>query len=185
MEASDRLRGIAWSFVVAACLSYMVMAALTESFGVPIAVLSALVPSLAVPALVVLASRVQLDSSIACSFVAVSGMAVNASVLTVDEWRLGTRRRADSAYELYALVRARVGSLAATCGTSVAGAVPFLFLREEAGSLVKSLALVAAAGTGASFFVAVVVVPALVKAAPGLFSAFPLSDSRSYERKAP
>jgi Cu/Ag efflux pump CusA len=148
----------------------MATAALTESFGVPLLVMSTLPPSLAVPALILAAAGVPLDAASACAFVAVSGMAVNASVLVVNERRsrLDDAGRAGAA-DLYAVTRARLGSLAATCGTTVAGALPFLFLRGTDGALVRSLAFVAAAGTFASFFMALCMIPALARAAPRLF----------------
>ncbi len=173
MEYSRNLGGIAWSFALAALLAYMVTAAMTESFGVPLAVLSALPPSLAVPAILLAVSGVAIDASVACAFVAVSGMAVNASVLTVDErrlrWPLG---KAASMLDLYRLTRARSASLAATCGTSVLGALPFLMLSDSGNAMARSLAFVAATGTAASFFISITVVPALVSVVPGLFKTF-------------
>jgi multidrug efflux pump subunit AcrB len=170
MQVAERLGGVGSTFILAVVLSYMATAALTESFGVPLLVMSTLPPSLAVPALILAAAGVPLDAASACAFVAVSGMAVNASVLVVNERRsrLDDAGRAGAA-DLYAVTRARLGSLAATCGTTVAGALPFLFLRGTDGALVRSLAFVAAAGTFASFFMALCMIPALARAAPRLF----------------
>ncbi len=178
MEAAERLAGVGFTFIIAVALAYMATAAVTESFGAPLLVMSILPPSLAVPALILAVAGVPVDAASACAFVAVSGMAVNASVLVVEERRsrLDGNKRA-SASELYAITRARVGSLAATCGTTVAGALPFLFLHDSGGALVRSLAFVAATGTAASFFMALSVIPALARAAPRLFESFQYSDS--------
>lgn len=170
MEATARLQGAGWSFLLAAVFAYMVTAAVTESFGAPLAVLSSLPPSLAVPALLLFITRTPIDATVACAFVAVSGMVVNASVLTVDERRSCNPGGRASAADLYRIMRARFGSLAATSGTTVAGALPFLILSDSGSAMVRSLAFVAATGTAASFVMALTMIPALASVAPCLFS---------------
>ena len=169
IEAASRLREAGLTFLLAAAFACMVVAAVTESFGAAVAVLSALPPSLAVPALLLAASGTAMDATAACAFVAVSGMVVNASVLTVDERRSQCAGGPATVCDLYSLMRARFGSLAATSGTTVAGALPFLFLADSGSAMVRSLAFVAAAGTAASFLMALVIIPALASIAPALF----------------
>lgn len=182
LEAAALLRGAALSFICAAALAYMAVAALTESFGAPLAIVAVLPPSLAVPAILLRLAGAPLNAALACAFVAVSGMAVNASVLTVEERRAGAgagRGRAPSDRELYRVVRARLGSLLATSATSVAGSLPFLFMAGDAPSPARALAFVAATGTAASLVSALTLVPALARAFPGLFEAFNPERSRA------
>jgi len=181
IEAAGRLGGAGWSFLFAAAFAYMVTAVVTESFGAPLAVLSALPPSLAVPALLLFITGTPMDATVACAFVAVSGMVVNASVLTVDERRSQHSSGTAGALDHYRLMRARFGSLAATSGTTVVGALPFLFLSDAGSAMVRSLAFVAATGTAASFVMALTIVPALASAAPALFRGFDLSENRVKE----
>jgi len=184
VESARRLGNAGWSFLLAAALAYMASAAITESFGAPLAVLSALPPSLAVPALLLFISGTPMDAAVACAFVAVSGMAVNASVLTVDEWRAHGPGSAACARDLYRVTRSRIASLAATSGTSVAGSLPFLFLADSGGAMARSLAFVTATGTAASFLVAITVVPALAVSMPGLFRGF-IIDSEPFKEGRP
>lgn len=195
LEAADRIAGIGWSLLLAVLLVYMVTAAVTESFGAPLAILAALPPSLALPAIVRALGGASMNASVACAFVAVSGMVVNASVLTVDERRsrvalsrggpsscVGPSTRASPskrAGELYSITRSRVASLLATSGTTVAGALPFLFIAERGGSMAASLSFVAALGTATSFFTALCVIPSLAVVAPGLFNSLSLTDPGS------
>lgn len=175
LEAAALARAAALSFACAVALAYMVVAAVTESFGAPLAVMAALPPSLAAPALLLRLVGAPMNAAVACAFVAVSGMAVNASVLTVEERRAGVaagRGRVPSDRELYRVLRARLGSLAATSATSVAGCLPFLFMAEGASSSARSLAFVAATGTAASLIASLTLIPALARAFPGLFEAF-------------
>lgn len=175
LEAAAVMRGAALSFVCAAALAYMAVALVTESFGAPFAIIAVLPPSLAVPAILLRLADAPMNAALACAFVAVSGMAVNASVLTVEERRAGAaagRGRAPSDRELYRVVRARLGSLLATSATSVAGSLPFLFMPADASSPARALAFVAATGTAASLLAALTLVPALARAFPGLFEAF-------------
>jgi multidrug efflux pump subunit AcrB len=182
IEAAEKLGGVGFSFLVAALLSYMASAMVTESFGAPLVVLSSLPPALAVPALLMAATGKPMNAAIACAFVAVSGIAVNASVLTVEERRSDERRRSSrsmsvpaGAMDLYRITRARLGSLAATSGTSIAGALPLLVLSGSGDAMARALAFVTATGTAASFFVALTVVPAMARAWPRLFRNFALS----------
>lgn len=185
VEKAERLAGTGLAFALAAALAYMATAAVSESFGAPLAVMSALPPSLAVPGVMLALSGSPLAASSACAFVAVSGMTVNASVLTVEErrsWGAAKGSGRAGASDLYRITRNRLGALAATSGTSVAGALPFLFLSESAVG--RSLAFVSTAGSAAAFFVALTVIPALASAAPRLFDGFYLSDLRAKEGSA-
>ena len=185
IQSAESLDGAALSFAFAAVLAYMVIAFITESFGAPLVVLSSLPPSLAVPAILLFVTGTPVDAGIACAFIAVSGIVVNASVLTVDARRTDTRRLSSgnfpamirgsvpaSAMDLYRMTRIRIGALAATGGTSIAGALPFLFLLDSGGSMARSLAFVTATGTAASFIAALTVVPALARLLPGFFRNF-------------
>jgi len=176
IEAAERLRGISLSFAAAVALAYMAMAALSESFGLPLVALAAVPPSLALPALMLAAGRSPLDAPMACAFVAVSGVAVNASVLMADYIRKAKKNGpAASAMDLYRVVRSRIAIVSATAATTVVGAIPLLVLDPGDEGMVRALAFVTASGGAASFAAAVTVVPALAAAAPRLFDRFGLS----------
>jgi len=176
IEAAGRLRGISLSFAAAVALAYMAMAALSESFGLPLVALAAVLPSLALPALMLAACRSPLDAPMACAFVAVSGVAVNASVLMADYIRKAKKNGpAASAMDLYRVVRSRIAIVSATAATTVVGAIPLLVLDPGDEGMVRALAFVTASGGAASFAAAVTVVPALAAAAPRLFDRFGLS----------
>jgi predicted RND superfamily exporter protein len=53
--------------------------------------------------------------------------------------------------------------LLATNGTSVVGALPFIFLREGANTLIRTLSLITAFGVGASLFFSIIMIPALLR----------------------
>ena len=122
---------------------------------------SAVFPLLAVPALLLVAGGRSVDGSVACAFVAVAGLAVNASVLTVDEWRSLPPASARSARTVYRVLRARAASLAAVSATTVSGSLPLLFVTSAGNASARSLAFVTVFGVLSSFFAAVTVVPAL------------------------
>lgn len=176
IEAARRLSRSAWNLIAAVVLSYMALAALTESFGAPLAALAAVPPALAVPLLASTLAHGGLNGAAAAAFVAVSGVAVNASVLTVEERRSGGPRLPGAgARDVYRLTRSRAASLAATCGTTVAGAAPLLFLSDPLNASARALAFVTVLGTAASFVASLTVVPALAVLAPRLFDTWHLS----------
>jgi Cu/Ag efflux pump CusA len=118
---------------------------------------------MAVPA-VVLAAQGSFNTAAACAFVAVTGMAVNASVLLSGEiretsaggCRTGARR-------IYRALRKIFPTLAATAGTTLAGALPFLFLREDSNAMMKTLAMVTVLGVGSSSVFSVLLIPGFFK----------------------
>jgi multidrug efflux pump subunit AcrB len=146
-------------FVLALFLCYFVIASSRESFLFPFAVLAVVPPSLAFPALFM----ASLDAASASAFVAVSGMAVNAAVLIADT-------RGGSALGLYRVFRRRLPILAATRGTTIAGALPFLFLANSSASVVRSLSLVSALGVAASVLCSISLIPALASRFPRMFT---------------
>ncbi|MDR0583681.1 MAG: efflux RND transporter permease subunit [Treponema sp.] len=161
IKRAEALSGTYLSLLLALAFCYMVIASVNESFTMPLAVLSAVPPSLALPALCLALSGRPLNLAAACAFVAVSGMTVNAAVLCADGMR-GLPRTGvkEQSLCLYRLLRRKMPALLATAGTTIAGALPFLLLREQANETVRTLSLVSALGVAASCICAVCVVPA-------------------------
>jgi len=69
---------------------------------------------------------------------------------------------------VYRLLRGRLPALLATTGTTIAGALPFLFLREGNNALVRILALVTVLGVAFSFFCSLTLVPSLMNLYSGI-----------------
>jgi multidrug efflux pump subunit AcrB len=162
-EAIDQAKALsatALSLVLAVVFCYMIIAAINESFTVPLLVLSAIPPSLAIPALILALSGSSYNSAIACAFIAVSGMTVNAAVLCVDYLIKKTKNK-NSNLSIYLALRKKMPALLATTGTTVAGALPFLFLTEGANMLIRTLSLVGAIGVACSLIFSISLIPSL------------------------
>jgi Cu/Ag efflux pump CusA len=126
--------------------------------------------------LVVVLLEGSVNSAAACAFIAVSGMAVNAAVLTADSLRRSLRGASSySGFVLYRALRGRLPVLLSTTITTVAGAVPFLFLADGGTEILRSLAAVTALGVGASCLCSVTMLPAMAVLLPGLFRVFRFS----------
>jgi multidrug efflux pump subunit AcrB len=199
IRRAEALSGTALFFLLALVFCYMVIASVHESFGIPLAVLSAVPPSLAFPALGLALMGVPLNPAAAAAFVAVSGMAVNASVLSAGglgpflKFRNGGGagtggknaggKSPGGGFALYRGLREKIPVLLASGGTTVAGAIPFLFLREEANTLVRTLALVNALGVGASSLCSLCIIPALAVKYPKIFNSGSCSETSDLERR--
>jgi multidrug efflux pump subunit AcrB len=179
IRRAEALSGAVFLFFLALLFCYMVIAAVHESFGIPLAVLSVVPPSLAFPALCLALGGRPLNPAAACAFVAVSGMAVNASVLSVESLGSFLGRPGDRVFALYRGLRKTLPLILATGGTTVAGALPFLLLREEANVLVRTLSLVTALGVGASCFCSLIIIPALAVKLPKIFNSFSFTENHS------
>jgi multidrug efflux pump subunit AcrB len=159
LQSAEALSGSWKMFALALFLCYFVIASSRESFLFPFVVLAVVPPSLAFPALFM----ASLDGASASAFIAVSGMAVNAAVLVADT-------PGGSALGLYRVLRKRFPLLAATSGTTIAGALPFLFLARSSASVVRSLSLVSAFGVAASVLCSISLIPALASCFPRIFA---------------
>ena len=158
IRQAESLSGKFINFIWAILFCYMIIAAVKESFILPLIILSPIPFSLAVPVLILVLSGSPINAATACALVAVSGMTVSASVITAGElWRRGER----AIRPVYRILRGRLPALVAMTATTIVGALPFLFLREGANALVRMLALVSVLGVGASFFCSITLVPSL------------------------
>jgi multidrug efflux pump subunit AcrB len=108
------------------------------------------------------AAGFKMNAALISALIAVTGITVNASVLTVDALRILSppERRRFSA--VYRALRGRINALLATSGTTIAAALPFVFLPESANLVVKMLALVSALGVAGSCLASVTLIPAVM-----------------------
>ncbi|MCX7024139.1 MAG: efflux RND transporter permease subunit [Spirochaetes bacterium] len=169
VELERRSTAALWGFAVAVAFVYLILAALSESFGAPALALLVLPPAI-LPALAALAiGNGSLRVSGIGALVLLAGIAVNSSIIVVDEARargLGTRK--PGPLGVYRAVRSRAGALAATTLTAVAGAVPLVFAPGAGASFLRSIAAATAFGTVGAYTGAVFVLPAAISAFPGL-----------------
>ena len=148
------------SLLMAVIFCYMIIASINESFTLPLIVIAAIPPSLSIPALFLVLSGGAYNPAVACAFIAVSGMTVNAAVLCVD----GLRRLKGSGisiYGIYLAIRKKIPALLSTTGTTIAAAIPFLFLGEGANALIRTISLVGALGVAGSLVFSITLIPAL------------------------
>jgi multidrug efflux pump subunit AcrB len=163
IKQSEGLSATVLSLVMAIIFCYMIIASINESFTVPLFILSAIPPSLAIPAICLVLSGSAYNSAIACAFIVVSGMTVNAAILCVDGIRSRIQtRKTKSDLCIYLALREKLPALLSTTGTTVAAAIPFLFLTEGANTLIRTLSLVGALGVACSCFCSITVIPSLV-----------------------
>jgi len=163
IKQSEDLTATILSLIMAIIFCYMIIASVNESFTIPLIVLSAVPPSLAIPALCLALSGVSYNSAVACAFIAVSGMTVNAAILCVDSCKLRLQKiKTKNKLNIYCALRKKMPALLATTGTTIAGAVPFLFLTENANTLIRTLSLVGALGVTGSFLCSITIIPSLL-----------------------
>ncbi len=176
IKTAESLGDSVFLFILAVLFCFMVIASANESFGMPIAILSIIPPSLAVPAIAIVLLEGSINSASACAFIAVSGMAVNASVLTVDELKrsLGLSLHYNNSI-VYRALRTILPVLLSTTITTIAGAVPFLFLKDSSNAIIRSLSIVTTLGVAASCICSITLLPAMVKVWPSLFKSFKFS----------
>jgi multidrug efflux pump subunit AcrB len=160
IKQADNLSLTLMYLLLAILFCYMIMASINESFSLPLIVLASVPPSLSVPALFIAVLGNSYNSAIACSFMAVSGMTVNAAALCVDEIKKYPQAGI-TVQNMYSSIRRKIPALLATTGTTIAGSLPFIFLKEGANSLIQTLSLVNVLGVFGSFLCSITVIPAI------------------------
>jgi multidrug efflux pump subunit AcrB len=89
-------------------------------------------------------------------------MTVNAAVICVDSlYKMPCRGNKISLSSIYKALREKMSALLATTGTTIAGAVPFLFLGEGANQLIRTLSVVGALGVASSLIFSITIIPSL------------------------
>ena len=162
IRQSENISATVLSLIMAVIFCYMIIASVNESFGIPLLVLSAVPPSLAIPGIFLVISGSAYNSAVACAFIAVSGMTVNAAILCVDGFRSRILTKKDKTpLNIYLALREKAPALLSTTGTTVAAAIPFLFLTEGMNTLIRTLSFVGALGIACSFFCSITVIPSL------------------------
>jgi len=162
IKAAGKVSAQGGLFVLALLFCYMALAAFKESFTFPLAVLAVVPPSLSIPAFCIALRGYPLNSVSAAAFVAVCGIAVNAAALVAD----ALQHEKPGAQSWYRVFRRRLPVLAAATITTVAGAVPFLFIKSSAALVVKTISLVSALGVAVSALCAITLIPALTAMFP-------------------
>ena len=163
IQEADGAAAVGGTFLVALLFCFMVIAGAMESLSAPLVILSAVPPSLGLPAILLTLQGRPLGFTVLCAFVAVSGMAVNASVLVVEALRSPEYRDNPTG-----ALGSQFPLLLATTATTVAGALPFIFNHTGPERMVWALAWVTILGVGASFFFSILWLPALVHRFPRL-----------------
>ncbi|MDR1467875.1 MAG: efflux RND transporter permease subunit [Spirochaetaceae bacterium] len=169
IEAEEALGKSVFYVVLALVFCYIVIAMANESFFLPLIALAAVPPSLALPVLVLSAAGFKMNAALICAFIAVTGITVNASTLTVDA--LCGKQATFPA--VYRALRGRLNALLATGGTTIAAALPFVFLPENTNLMIKTLALVSALGVAGSGLTSVTLIPALTALITGRYAGSP------------
>ncbi|MDR2542662.1 MAG: efflux RND transporter permease subunit [Treponema sp.] len=163
IKESESISATVISLIMAIIFCYMIIASINESFSVPLLVLSAIPPSLAIPAIWLVLTGSSYNLIIACAFIAVSGMTINASVLCVDSILLKVQtENKKTILNVYLALRRKMPALLATTGTTIIGAIPFLFLTEGANTLIRTLSLVSALGIACSFICSITIIPSIL-----------------------
>lgn len=181
IQEADGAASLGGTFLVALLFCFMVIAGAMESLSAPLLILSAVPPSLGLPAILLTNQGRPLNFTVLCAFVAVSGMAVNAAVLVVEALRSpGYGKNPVEA------LASQFPLLIATTLTTVAGALPFVFNQTGSDRIVRALAWVTILGVGSSFFFSILWLPALIHRFPRLlYRSKPTTDSAFAEPKGP
>ncbi|MDR0656147.1 MAG: efflux RND transporter permease subunit [Treponema sp.] len=161
IKQAENLSGTILWFLLALLFCSMVIAASNESLRAPLVILPVIPPSLALPLLILLILGKPLNEAAAASFIALSGVAVNAAVLVAGSLASLPRGKRLSSQDIYFTLRSKSPLLLATAGTTMAGAFPLFFSAGEPGNLVQILSLVIFWGVPASFICSITLVPAL------------------------
>ena len=183
-ELDESFRRLWLALALSAVFIYIVLAVFGDSFASPLAVLSVLPPSLAFPVIACAALGQPLRVPVLIGFIMLAGMVVNNSILVIDAGRAvvmsarttdgGPGARSPGTVARAAMrraVRGRARPLFVTSIATVAGTLPLLFARGQAGGFLFGLAFVVSWGMLGSLAATLLVVPALASAAPALLGA--------------
>ena len=162
IQSARAVSGTFIAFLFALVFCYMAMAALNESFVVPLIVLSVIPPSLSIPALYIALTNNSINIQTACAFIVVSGIAVNAALFCLSELRnLSWINGCSNIRNIYRVLRKKFPCLFSITITTIAGALPFLFLKENSNNFIRVLSLITSLGVSASCLCSISILPVI------------------------
>jgi multidrug efflux pump subunit AcrB len=166
VENAEAISNSVFYFLAAVVFCYMIIAAVNESFVIPLLILAVIPPSLSLPVIYLILSGSHLNTTIVCSLISVCGMTVNSSVIVTGALRsflkneMNVKKNYD--FMLYSGIRKIIPIIVSTGLTTVVSSVPFIFLREGANELVRSLSLITVIGVSSSCIYSISLIPALM-----------------------
>ncbi len=137
----------------------MVLAAQFESFLYPLLVMAVIPAALSFPLLLVLISGGGITVAVLIGAVLLCGSVVNNGILIVSRFIASAEK---SFLSLILAVRCRSKTLLLTSGTSIAGALPVIFLTGYGSGFMKTVAWVFVLGSAGSVITSFTLVPALL-----------------------
>jgi multidrug efflux pump subunit AcrB len=161
------------------CLSvfliFIALASSMESFACPFIALSILPTSLAFPVIAFFITGEPLRLPVVVGLIMLSGMAVNNSILIVDEIRARGGERGPCSASMRGLVvmaiRKRLKPLLISSGMTLVGTLPLLFAGGSGGAFMRAISFVVFWGILGSLASTFLVLPALSVSFPGAFKA--------------
>ena len=137
----------------------MVLAAQFESFLYPLLVMAVIPAALSFPLFLVLISDGGITVAVLIGAVLLCGSVVNNGILIVSRFIASAEK---SLLSLILAVRCRAKTLLLTSGTSIAGALPVIFLTGYGSDFMKTVAWVFVLGSAGSVITSFTLVPALL-----------------------
>ncbi|GHU38895.1 hypothetical protein FACS1894190_01550 [Spirochaetia bacterium] len=163
IDSAETLTRTIFYFIFSILLCYMIIAALNESFIIPVLAIAVIPPSIAIPAVILSIFGYSVDAGIACAFVAVCGLTVNSSLLVLDNIRSIFKKNTDGENNMflfmYKKIRRMLPLLSGTTITTITASFPFLFISESSNRTVRVLSLVTILGVGASCLFSIYFIP--------------------------
>jgi multidrug efflux pump subunit AcrB len=166
IESAEAISNSVYYFLAAVIFCYMIIAAVNESFFIPLLILAVVPPSLSIPVIYIILRGGNLNAVTVCSLIAVCGMTVNSAVIVVgalnDFLKKGINKYNSYGFSLYHDIRKIVPLIISTGLTTVISSIPFLFLREGENDIIRSLSLITVIGVASSCIYSISLIPALL-----------------------
>ncbi|MCC6201437.1 MAG: efflux RND transporter permease subunit [Gammaproteobacteria bacterium] len=159
LERSRTLTQLQWAGALALLLVLMVLAASFESLLHPLTVLSSIPISLIGVALALVPFGQPLGVMALLGLIVLAGIAVNDSILLIEQARQLVRDGCDTATALARAAALRLRPIVMTTATTVFALLPLAFGQGESARLRAPLALTVAGGVTASLVASLVVIP--------------------------
>jgi multidrug efflux pump subunit AcrB len=173
MKRVSQLKEMALYFIAAIIFCYMIISISSQSFLIPLAILTVVPVSMSVPALFITLSGIPINSACSCAFIVVCGMAVNATVLVTENIReaINPNGYILNFKKALIIIKNRIPTLFATSATTIIAVLPFIILRDGNG-LARILSIVSALGVSASCIFSITLLPSLASLFPRMFCRF-------------
>jgi multidrug efflux pump subunit AcrB len=164
VEKAEIISGMIYGIILAILFCFIIIAMINESLVLPVMILLTIPPSFSLPVIIIGIINGSFNSVAILALIIVSGIVVNSSLITAADFKILLKNKSIiTERHIYCILKKRLPSIFATCGTGMISVIPFFFIKDNYSPIINILSTVLFFGIGVSFVTSFTLIPSLMR----------------------